>query len=42
MAAITRSGDWIGVLARYFASGGTMEQREGALRRVLERQGFAW
>ena len=42
MAAVTRSGDWVGVLARYFAAGGTMEQREGALRRVLERQGFAW
>lgn len=42
MAAITRSRDWVGVLARYFASGGIMEQREGALRRVLERQGFAW
>lgn len=42
MAAITRGGDWIGVLARYFASGGIMEQREGALRRVLERQGFTY
>ncbi len=42
MAAITRSGDWPSVLARYFAVGGTMEEREPALRRVLERQGFAW
>ncbi len=42
MAAITRSGDWSSVLARYFAAGGTMEAREPALRRVLERQGFAW
>ena len=42
MAAITRSGDWSSVLARYFATGGTMEAREPALRRVLERQGFAW
>jgi len=42
MAAITRSRDWVSILARYFASGGTMEQRESGLRRVLERQGFAW
>ena len=42
MAAITRSGDWSSVLARYFAVGGTMEEREPALRRALERQGFAW
>ncbi len=42
MAGITRSRDWVGVLARYFAAGGTMEDREPALRRVLERQGFAW
>ncbi len=42
MAPVTRSRDWVGVLARYFAADGTMEQREGALRRVLERQGFAW
>jgi len=42
MAATTRSGDWVKVLARYFAAGGVMEQREAALRRVLERQGFAW
>ncbi len=42
MAPITRSGDWPSVLARYFAAGGTMEEREPALRRALERQGFAW
>jgi FMN reductase (NADPH) len=42
MAPVTRSGDWPAVLARYFAGGGTMEEREPALRRALERQGFAW
>ena len=42
MAAITRSRDWVGVLTRYFGRGGTMEAREPLLRRVLERQGFAW
>ena len=42
MAPTTRSRDWGRVLARYFAAGGIMEQREAALRRVLERQGFAW
>ena len=42
MAVITRSRDWVGVLAQYFAEGGTMEEREAGLRRVLERQGFAW
>jgi FMN reductase (NADPH) len=42
MAATTRSRDWPKVLARYFASGGIMEQREAALRRVLVRQGFSW
>ncbi len=42
MAPISRSGDWLSVLARYFAAGGTMEEREPALRRALERQGFAW
>lgn len=42
MASTTRSRDWARVLARYFAAGGIMEQREAALRRVLERQGFAW
>jgi len=42
MAPTTRSRDWGRVLARYFAAGGIMEQREAALHRVLERQGFAW
>jgi FMN reductase (NADPH) len=42
MAATTRSGNWVKVLARYFSVGGVMERREAALRRVLERQGFAW
>jgi FMN reductase (NADPH) len=42
MAATTRSRDWVKVLSRYFAEGGTMERREPALRRVLERQGFSW
>ncbi|MFI5143470.1 MAG: nitroreductase family protein [Thermoanaerobaculales bacterium] len=42
MALTTRSRDWLKVLSRYFAAGGTMEQREDALRRVLERQGFSW
>jgi len=42
MAPTTRSRDWGRVLARYFAAGGIMEQREAALRRVLERQGFTW
>ncbi len=41
MAPITARGDWAQSLARYFAAGGTMEQREPALRRTLERQGFA-
>jgi nitroreductase len=42
MAPITRSSNWPAVLGRYFAAGGTMEEREPALRRALERQGFAW
>lgn len=42
MAAITRSRDWVKVLARYFASGGVMEQREERWRRAVERQGFRW
>lgn len=42
MAPTTRSRDWVGVLSRYFAEGGTMERREPALHRVLERQGFSW
>jgi FMN reductase (NADPH) len=42
MATITRSRDWVGVLATYFSAGGIMEQREAGLRRVLQRQGFSW
>ncbi len=42
MAATTRTRDWVRVLSRYFADGGVMEIREPGLRRVLERQGFAW
>ena len=42
MARTTRSRDWPNVLARYFASGGIMEQRETGLRGVLARQGFSW
>jgi len=42
MATTTRSRDWVRVLTRYFAADGIMEQREPALRRVLERQAFAW
>lgn len=41
MAAITRSGDWLNVLAAYFAAGGVMEEREWPWRRALARQGFA-
>lgn len=41
MGAITRSGDWLRVLASYFASGGIMEDREWPWRRALARQGFA-
>lgn len=40
MNAITRSGHWLGVLSRYFAEKGTMEERETAWRRVLQAQGF--
>ncbi len=42
MAATTRSRDWLRVLSRYFSEGGVMEQREQTVRRVLQRQGFAW
>ena len=42
MATITRGRDWAQVLARYFGTGATMEEREPGLRRVLQRQGFAW
>jgi len=42
MNPITRSGNWLGVLARYFAPSGTMEQREDPFRRTLAQQGFRW
>ncbi|MFC4454848.1 nitroreductase family protein [Deinococcus sonorensis] len=38
MAPITARGDWAQTLARYFAVGGSMEQREQVLQRVLSRQ----
>ncbi|MGI8747012.1 MAG: nitroreductase family protein [Deinococcus sp.] len=41
MAAISARGDWAQTLARYFAVGGTMEEREQGLRRALVRQGLA-
>lgn len=40
MASITRSGDWYKVLERYFAQGGTMEQREPAYQVLTAQQGF--
>jgi FMN reductase (NADPH) len=40
MASITARGDWAQSLARYFATGGTMEAREITLRTALEKQGF--
>ncbi|MCL4454846.1 MAG: nitroreductase family protein [Deinococcus sp.] len=40
MAPITRSGNWHALLARYFAEGGTMEQREGPYQAFAARQGF--
>lgn len=40
MRPITRSGDWYKVLERYFASGGTMEQREGRYQHLVARHGF--
>jgi FMN reductase (NADPH) len=42
MARTTRGGDWLKVLSKYFAAGGTMEAREASLRRALARQQFAW
>lgn len=41
MNPITRSGHWLGVLARYFAPGGTMEEREGPWHRALQQQKLA-
>lgn len=40
MAPITRGGDWYKVLERYFAKGGTMEQREPAYQTLTAQQGF--
>lgn len=40
MNPITRSGSWLSVLARYFAAGGVMAERDGAWRATLESQGF--
>lgn len=41
MAPITARGDWAQTLSRYFARGGSMEQRETLLQRVLEAQELA-
>jgi hypothetical protein len=38
MASITARGNWAQTLARYFAKGGTMEQREPHLRAIMEKQ----
>ncbi len=40
MASYSRVGDWGRVLRRYFAQGGTMEEREGPYGRAASRQGF--
>lgn len=40
MAPITKSSDWYRVLERYFAQGGTMEQREQAYQVLTAQQGF--
>ncbi len=41
MAKASRRGDWLFVLERYFASGGTMEERDPAYGVLAARQGFA-
>ncbi|HHO58494.1 MAG TPA: NADPH-dependent oxidoreductase, partial [Oceanithermus profundus] len=41
MAPASRRGDWLFVLERYFARGGTMEQRDPAYGFLAARQGFA-
>ncbi len=41
MNPITRSGSWLSVLARYFAAGGVMEEREAGLYATLQQQGFS-
>jgi FMN reductase (NADPH) len=38
MASITARGNWAQTLARYFAKGGTMEQRETVLKAMIEKQ----
>lgn len=38
MAPITARGDWAATLARYFAKGGTMEEREKTLAEFLKKQ----
>lgn len=38
MASITARGNWAQTLSRYFAVGGTMEQREPNLRAIMEKQ----
>ncbi|BDG15536.1 MULTISPECIES: nitroreductase family protein [Thermus] len=40
MAPYSRVGDWNRVLRRYFAQGGTMEERERPYGRAASRQGF--
>jgi len=40
MAPIARGGDWYRLLERYFAQGGTMEQREPAYQAFTAQQGF--
>ncbi len=41
MAPITKSGDWLRVLRRYFAKGGAMEAREAVYGRAKALAGFA-
>ena len=41
MAAISRSGDWYTVLARYFTVGGVMEKREPVMARAWAQQALA-
>jgi nitroreductase len=41
MNPITRSGNWLAVLERYFAPAGIMEQRETPFRATLARQQLA-
>ncbi len=41
MAPISKTGDWLKLLAHYFASGGAMEARDPIYGRTKARQGFA-